>query len=162
MDRQHPEVSKTKKMIKTILITALIAASLDIIAAFVNAFIVGGRDPIFVLQFIASGIWGKQAFSGGLDMAFYGLLFHFVIASAWTVLFFIGYSKFYVFVRSWIVAGLLYGVVVWAVMNLVILPMTNVPKIALDPTRTLIGIAILMFCLGIPISFMAYSYYGRK
>ena len=147
---------------KLILMTAALAGSLDILAAFINSYAAGGRSPMIVLRFIASGVWGHQAFSGDATMVLWGLLFHFIIALIWTVIYFIGYFRVIRFIRNWFAAGLFYGVVVWIFMSRVVLPMSNVPLIPFDPLRALLAIAILMVCIGLPISFMAHRYYRDK
>jgi hypothetical protein len=48
--------------------TALLAGTLDIAAAFLQAWRMSGTTPVRVLRFIASGVMGKSAFSGGPEM----------------------------------------------------------------------------------------------
>jgi hypothetical protein len=63
-----------------ILKAGLIVGTLDILAAFIQYAIKTGKNPTVVLKFIASGVFGKEAFNGGTMMNVYGLIFHFVIA----------------------------------------------------------------------------------
>lgn len=53
-------------MWKPIFKTTLLAGSLDITAACVNAYISNKIMPGRVLQYIASGIFGKDAYAGGM------------------------------------------------------------------------------------------------
>ena len=64
-------------MLKAILKTGLIAGTLDILAAIV---ILAKMNAVGVLQYVASGVFGKEAFSGGTTMAIAGLIFHYIIA----------------------------------------------------------------------------------
>ena len=66
-----------------------------------------------------------RAFDGGAGTAALGLLLHYVIALVWTVLFFLAARRFGALTRHPIPVGLSYGVVVWAVMNLIVLPLSN-------------------------------------
>ena len=68
--------------------TALLVGTLDIVAAFVDYWLATGRGPEGVLRYVASGAFGSAAFTGGICMIWYGLLFHYMIAAAWTALFF--------------------------------------------------------------------------
>jgi hypothetical protein len=125
------------------------------------AFITAGVPPTRVLVYIASGVFGTPAFSGDWTMALWGLFFHFIIAFSFTVLFFLVYPKLPL-LRHWLMAGICYGIIVWVVMNLVVLPWSNVPKFPLEVKGVLKGMLILTLAIGLPISFMAHRYYTSK
>src|ERR1700741_772263 len=55
------EVSKKNSPLKTILFAGLTAGVLDILAAFISAYIVNGVTPDRVLRFVASGVFGREA-----------------------------------------------------------------------------------------------------
>lgn len=150
-----------RSFIRAILITGLLAGTLDILAAFANTFIKSGRDPSVVLRFIASGVWGREALASGTAMAMWGLLFHYIIATSWTALFFVVARKWDVMARRWIVAGVLYGMFVWVMMNRVVLSLSNVPRQPFDPLQALIGVLILICFIGLPISYMTRRYRER-
>jgi hypothetical protein len=144
---------------KTILLTGLIAGTLDITAAT----LVSGASLVRVLQFVASGAFGRDAaFSGGLWMALYGLLFHYLIAFVWTILYFFIYPKLRILAKNRIVSGLAYGVVVWVGMNLVVLPMTRIPERPFNPQQALIGCVVLMLMIGLPVSILTHRYYSKR
>ena len=75
---------------EAILKATLIVGSLhlDIIAAFLNNYLSFKLMPDKTLQFIASGIFGTEAFLGGTRMVLFGLVFHFLIVFLFTVVFF--------------------------------------------------------------------------
>ncbi len=75
----------------TIVQAGLLAGTLDISAACIHAYLLRGTTPVQVLRYVASGVWGTDAFQGGTGIALQGLLFHFIIAFGWTVLFFLAY-----------------------------------------------------------------------
>src|SRR4051812_4660882 len=77
---------------KMILLSGLLVGTLDILAAIVQT-LLNGRNPLGMLKFIASGYFGTPALTGGFVYAICGLLFHYVIAMGWTVLFFWIYPK---------------------------------------------------------------------
>ncbi len=70
-----------------VLLSGLLVGTLDILSAFVDFFIATGKSPVIVLKFIASGICGKTAMTGATCMAVIGLLLHYLIAFAFTVIF---------------------------------------------------------------------------
>jgi hypothetical protein len=94
-----------------------------------------GKNPVQVLQYIASGALGDSAFSGGLMAAGIGLLLHFLISLVVVALFVAAYQRSET-VRNWASpVGLVYGITVWLVMNLIVLPLSGVPR---SPIRALV------------------------
>ncbi len=146
-------------MIKAILLTGLLAGTLDGLAAIINYLIGGGKYPGKIFQFISSGVFGKDAFSGDYTMILMGIFFHFIIAFVFTIVYFLFYHKIKAVLKNNVVAGLVYGVLVWIIMNLLILPASNVPAIPFKLINTIIGAVILMLCVGLPISVMADRYH---
>ena len=147
---------------KTILLAWFLAGTLDAAAAVGNYLIATGGNPIRVFQFIASGVFGREAFSGGMTMALWGGFFHYAIALGWTVFFFIMYPKIPILARNKYLTGLAYGLFVWLAMNFVVLPLSNVNRAPFDFMRAIQGIAILMACVGLPISLVVGKYYRAR
>lgn len=79
--------------IKTIFRAALLAGTLDGLAAALKYIVDTGKDPMNVFRFIASGVFGSKDFEGGITMGLWGIFFHYLIATGWTVLFFIAYPR---------------------------------------------------------------------
>ncbi|RAV29128.1 hypothetical protein [Sinomicrobium soli] len=138
-----------------ILKAGFVTGSLDILLAFVNAWFSSGISPMRVLLFIASGLLGNKAFEQSYTIALLGLAIHFLIAFFWTSLFFVIYPTLKKVARSVVLQGILYGTIVWLVMNLLVLPITRAPKIEfqwLDATK---GLFILVIAIGLPLSYFA-------
>nr|WP_295932132.1 DUF1440 domain-containing protein [uncultured Dyadobacter sp.] len=147
---------------KTILSATLVAGTLDILAAFlVYAIILEKTSPARILMSIASGIFGKAAYSGGTAMIITGLLLHFVIAFIFTVFYYLISPGLPFLRRQRLLAGILYGVFVWLIMNLGVLPIAFKGMPLPDPTAALLGIAIVIVAVGIPISYIV-SASGRR
>lgn len=144
-------MTANRSAVPVILQAWLVAGTLDIAAAVIYYPVVAGVRPARILQGIASGVLGSSAFDGGAGTAALGLLFHYLIALIWTVLFFLAARRFEALTRHAIPIGLTYGVVVWAVMNLIVLPLSNARQGAFNPTQAALAALILMFCVGLPI-----------
>src|SRR5215213_2426396 len=131
----------------------LIAGTLDICAAFLAAWLRAGVSPVRVLHFVASGLIGRAAFSGGAKTALLGLALHFLIATGAAAVFYLASRKWLFLIERPIHFGLLYGVAVYLFMNFVVLPLSAVPQRA-TPTLTsrFIQLLIIMFCIGLPIA----------
>ncbi|HKQ05318.1 MAG TPA: hypothetical protein VJ464_09315 [Blastocatellia bacterium] len=135
----------------------LIAGTLDITAACITSTLRGGT-PLRLLRYVAGGLLGPEAFQGGLGTAALGLALHYLIATTWATVYYAASRKLPVLVRRPILCGLLYGLVVWCVMNLVVLPLSALPKPTFTLSGVLIGATILMFCIGLPIALIVRRY----
>ena len=156
-NKQHVE------SIKTIAISGFIAGTLDIAGAIVvYSILLDKTTAVRILQSIASGVFGKAAYAGGIETALYGLLFHYIIATSWAAGYFLIFPVISFLQKQKIICGLLYGIVVWLMMNLLLLPLFNVKMPLFTLQGVLIGIGILMFCIGLPISLITHSYYSSK
>jgi hypothetical protein len=143
-------------------LAGLLAGTLDAAAASLLYFISTGNNPTRVFQYIASAVFGKNAFSGGLQMAAWGLLLHYFIAFTFAALFFLAYPFLLRFVKSSVVMGILLGLIVWLIMNLVIVPLTKAPQLPLKINQAILNIVILMLFVGLPIAVIVRRYYSSK
>lgn len=148
--------------IRSIVFAGIIAGTLDGLAAAIIYFLRTGKNPLAVYRFIASGIFGQEALSGGTSMALLGIFFHYGIAFGWTLLFFRVCLKLSFLLKNWIVSGIAYGLVVWLSMNLIVLPLSRVPSSTITLSSAIIGISVLMVCIGLPIAFIANKYYQKN
>ena len=148
---------------KAYLITGLVAATLDLTAALtVWCFIIQKLTPLQLLQGIASGVFGRDAFTGGGAMAAWGVLFHYIIAFSFTAVYFFTYPYIPFLQRYKIISGVLYGIVAWSMMSYIVLPLSNVTMSPFRWSNAIISITILMVCIGLPVSLLTSYYYSGK
>jgi hypothetical protein len=153
--------TRNRSIAKAIVLTGLLAGSLDLLTALLTYSIRTGNDASLVLKFIASGLFGKKAFTSGPEMTLWGLLFHFVISLLVTFLFFLVVPKFRPALRHPLITGIMYGSALWVIMNLLILPLSKIPVTTARPVDNIIGILTLVVMVGIPISLLASKFYKR-
>ncbi len=151
-----------KNLITGIITAGLLAGTLDILLAFANAWWSAGVSPGRVLRFVASGLIGTKAFSGPPSIMLLGLVLHFVIAFCWTAVFFLLYPKISGIIRHKIVQAVLYGIVVWVIMNLVMLPASRVPASGFQWSAALKGMLILILAIGLPVAHFAGRYWKKS
>ncbi|MEO6547682.1 MAG: hypothetical protein ABIN94_06765 [Ferruginibacter sp.] len=149
-------------IVSAIIKTGLLAGTLDICCAMLQFYLKNGKNPIIVLKFVASAIFDKAAFAEGYYLAAMGLLFHYIIAFGWTILFFLIYHRMHLLAKNKIVVGLLYGIFVWLMMNLIVVPATNIQRAPFKLVPSLTGALILVVAIGLPISIMANRYYSKR
>lgn len=153
--------TQNSSLLKAILLAGLIVGTFDIIAATIQI-LIAGREPVNMLKFIASGIFGRQALQGGAAYAVYGLFFHYCIATIWTTIFFLIYPKIPFLSRHKVLAGIAYGIVVRLGMGEIVLPLSNTPPLPFTVKGTTISTLILIGAIGLPLSFLAHRHYTRK
>ncbi|WP_315823668.1 hypothetical protein [Paraflavitalea speifideaquila] len=83
-----------------------------------------------------------------------GLLFHFLIALIFATIFYYAWPLIRRVSTNWVVTGLGYGVLVWMAMNLVVVPLSSTPGMKFTTSGIIIGMLILMVCIGLPIAWV--------
>ena len=147
------------KIALRVLAIGLFAGTLDIADALIFN-ILRGITPVIVLQYIASGLIGIVSFSGGLATVGLGLFLHYLIALSWTTLFYLASRKIGVLTERPILSGLIYGDVIYLIMNFVVLPASGVPhpKSTTTIAALINGILALMLCIGLTVSVLIAHY----
>jgi hypothetical protein len=144
---------------RAILFGTLAVGVLDLADALIF-FSLRGARPIRIFQSIAGGLLGRAPFSGGVPTALLGIILHFfiaflivttgVVASRWVPL-----------LRARpILSGVFYGIGVYLVMNLVVLPLSAAGKPTFVTVVVLNGVLIHMFGVGVPSCLAARAAYG--
>ncbi|MGA3020203.1 MAG: hypothetical protein ABSF62_24040 [Bryobacteraceae bacterium] len=140
-----------------ILWAGLIAGALDITDALVF-YGLRGVPPVRLLQNIAGGLLGRNAFQGGLGTAALGLLLHFVIAYMAATVYYLLSRSFGLLTRHFIVCGLLYGLGVYLLMNHVVLPLAFVNRSPLSGVALVNGVLAVMLLVGLTVSIVVARY----
>ena len=138
----------------------LIAGALDITGACVVAWLRAGVPPKNVFQSVASGLYGPTSSQLGWKSAAIGLALHFFIATVWTAVYFAASRSITFLLGQPLVSGVLYGIIVYSFMNFVVIPLSAIPKRATPPplSSRLIGLSIIILCIGIPIAFIVRKF----
>lgn len=137
--------------LRTFLLTTLLVGTLSGAASIVQFLLNGKKNPQLIFKFISSGYFGKKAFFKGDVMVLYGIAFHYLIAGIWVMLFFVFYPKFKITTNR-ILAGLAYGIIVWSFMYLIIIPLSNTPKVQGELVQAMVTVLITVVTVGIPIA----------
>ncbi|MBI5422638.1 MAG: hypothetical protein HZA32_01035 [Opitutae bacterium] len=115
-----------------------------------------GAAPSRVLQSVASGLLGANAFDGGATTAALGLALHFLIALLFAAAFVLASERIEILARRAILCGAIYGFLIFWLMNLVVLPLSAFPrKVSFAPAATISGLLVHTFLVGVPIALAA-------
>jgi len=129
------------------LVGGVIAGALDLTSAYISF---GPNVP----RGIAAGLLGPRAHQGGLGTYIVGIFLHFFIAMSAAFVFYLASRKLGFMVQNPVVCGLFFGIAVFLVMNLIVLPLSAIHFKGPYTLRGLIqGLLVHMICIGLPISF---------
>jgi hypothetical protein len=138
-----------------ILKVGLVAGTLDIADALIFSY-VRGVMPVRLFQYIASGLIGTRSFQLGLMSVALGAVLHYVIALAWTTIFYVAARRFAILLRRPLISGALYGLAVYLFMNWVVLPLSAVPHPIKSPALAsrINGVLAVVLFIGVAISLL--------
>ena len=146
-------MTTAQRPVLAILVGGGTAALFDIVYAFVRNGI-GGRDPLWVLQFVASGLLGKDAFKHGVMAGAIGLLAHTAILLIAATIYYFASRKLIVLKNQALLMGALFGIGVYLFMNFVAVPISAVPfRMTYDVPKLLEGFFSHAVLVGLPIAF---------
>lgn len=137
-------------------IGTLIVAVLDITDAFVF-FAFRGVPPRAILQSIASGVLGREAYRGGWATAALGLGLHVVVAVIVVGIFLAAARRWRALATQPFLWGPLYGLVVYLTMTRVVMPLSAFAGGGRGPDAAgiLNGVAIHLLGVGLPCALVA-------
>jgi hypothetical protein len=146
----------------TIFWTGMITGTLDGIASALFFHAKLGLNAGQVMQIVASALLGEASFKGGYLTVFSGTVLHYLLAFAISAFYFYAFPAIAA-LRKWpVIFGLLYGLGVWLVVNLLVLPLTRMSLPPFELTGALIAIVWHMILVGLPIAFMVNIHYHER
>lgn len=154
---QRSVTPRTRSTLAGVVVGGVVAGTVDIGAAWV----INGLGPLVIVEAVASGLIGSPAFHGGAVVALRGYLLQclmsvliagcYVVAAIWLP----------ALRTRWIAAGIAYGVVVFAVMNYVVMPLSAVGHVPHFDVRAFVENLAAMLLFGLIVSFFARDPSGR-
>jgi hypothetical protein len=137
----------------TVLAGSAIAGTLDLAFAFTFAGI-HGASPLRVLQYIASGLLGKDSFADGWWSGALGAFCHYAILAVATSLYLVASRRFSALARQPFICGPLYGVAIYLVMNFIVVPLSAVHSGAHTLEGVIFDMGSHLFFVGLPIALL--------
>lgn len=111
---------RNRQFLSAIVLGGVIAATIDIAAAS----LINGRNPAFILQTIAGGLLGKASHGGGMGTVILGAVLQEIMGVLIAAIYVVVSKTIPGLRRRWIPSGLLYGAVIFFVMNYVVVPLS--------------------------------------
>jgi hypothetical protein len=142
-----PLAASRRSLLRPILAGGAIAGALDLTAAFITF----GRN---VPRNIAAGLLGTRAIQGGASTWILGVILHFLIAYSAATIYCLASRKLEFLKDHFVVCGMFYGIAVFLVMNLVVLPLCAFHFMGPYQLRGLLqGLIVHMLIIGLPIAY---------
>ncbi len=134
-------------LLRPILVGGAVAGTFDLTSAFITF---GSDSP----RMIAAGLIGLQAVRTGIFPWILGVLLHYFIAFSAATIYCLASRKLPFLRDHWLVCGMFYGIAIFLVMNLVVLPLCAFHYTGPYKLHGLLqGILVHMLLIGLPISF---------
>jgi hypothetical protein len=108
-----------------------------------------------ILQSVAAGLLGDASFEGGAGTAALGLGLHFLIATSMSVVYYLAARRRPLLWRRPVPCGAGYGLLLYAVMNYIVVPLSAAGRGSNDPLWISLSVAVYALLIGIPIALFA-------
>jgi len=114
--------------ITAIVLAGCAAATVDLIYISTYSYLMAGVMPVRILKSIATGLLGTDALNGGAGVATLGFVAHYVILIVAASFYWAASRRIPFLTQRAFLAGILYGLAIWLVMNYIVLPLSAAPK----------------------------------
>jgi hypothetical protein len=133
----------------------LAAGTLDIAYACLFWAIKSDVPPARILQSVAAGLLGPASFQGGGATAALGLVLHYLIAVSMSAAYYLAAKRWHLLSQRPILCGAAYGLLLYAFMNYLVVPLSAAGAASKDPLWIGLTIAVHALLIGVPIALCA-------
>lgn len=153
-DSAAPEPRRAQRIVLFAVLVTLALASADLLFACTFWRVVYQVPPVRILQNIAAGLLGRRAFLGGGVTAALGALLHYAIMGAMVGLYILVSRRANALIaRPWRY-GSLYGLALFVVMNVIVVPLSAAPKSPVVPSW-IVSSVVVHLVIGLVIALSA-------
>ena len=138
-----------------VLAGGLVAGTLDIAYACIFWALKRGVPMQRIFQSVAAGLLGDASFEGGAATAALGLGLHFLIATSMSVTYYLVARRQPLLWQRPVACGAAYGLLLYAIMNYVVVPLSAAGRGSQDPLWIGLSVAVHVLLIGIPIALFA-------
>jgi hypothetical protein len=143
---------------RAILVGGLVVGTLDALDAVIFFGLRNGTAPIRIFQSIAAGVLGRASFQGGMQSAVLGFALHYLVAFLIVTAFVVLGRLMPSLLDHAVIAGIVYGVAVYFVMNYLVIPLSATSRAPFVMAVFVNGILIHAFGVGLPSALSARAF----
>ena len=144
--------------IQIILWATAVVVVLDGIAGVVYFYTLLNLGPAQFMQWITSAIDGTSAFGAGSSAIIEGFIIHVIVTFIMAAVYYFAYKNSRIVRKNTLTSGIIYGLGIWIVMNLIVFPLSNVPPAPFVLFNAFISIIWHIVLVGLPFSIITNSY----
>jgi hypothetical protein len=133
----------------------LVAGTLDITYACLFWGLKSNVPVQRILQSVAAGLLGKASYEGGGGTAALGLALHYFIALSMSVVYYLVARRWPLLWQRPLLCGAGYGLLLYAVMNYVVVPLSAAGSGSKDPLWITLSIVVHALLIGVPIAYFS-------
>lgn len=156
----HDQRSWTPAQI--ILWAAAVVVLLDGIAGIIYFHTLLNMGPAQFMQWIASAINGPSAFAAGTSTIIEGFIIHVIVTIIMAVVYYYAYKKSSFIRRNTLLSGIIYGLGIWLVMNLLVFPLSNVPASPFVLFNGIVSIIWHIVLVGVPFAIITNTHLKKN
>lgn len=134
-----------------VLLGGFVAGTIDIGAAA----LINHVSPVRILHFIAGGVLGRQALDGGALVATLGLVLQWLMSLLIAAVYVVFSRRFPALRRLWIAGGLVYGPLIFLVMNYAVVPLSAWARWPQFTAEKAIANLLAMLLFGLIVAYFA-------
>lgn len=131
-----------------LLLGGVVLGTLDIVFAYVF-WVSKGATVAGIFRSIARGVLGDASREGGATAAWLGAGLHYFIATLMVAVYYLAARKYPALVQRPVALGLLYGLVLYAVMNFVVLPLSAAGMADFDNAAWIVSSIVMHAVFGV-------------
>ena len=135
-----------------VLAGGLVAGALDITYACIFWGLKRGVPAERIFQSVAAGLLGEASFRGGAGTAALGLFLHFLIATTMSLVYYLVARRWAALWERPLLCGAGYGLLLYAIMNYVVVPLSAAGPQSKDPLWIGLSVAVHALLIGVPIA----------
>ncbi|HEY6176102.1 MAG TPA: hypothetical protein VIX73_16725 [Kofleriaceae bacterium] len=126
MPSHHPHVATSRSRPRIAVVGGLVLGTTDLLFACTFAAINSRASPVRVFQSVARGVLGMASYNGGAASAVLGVVLHYVIAISMALVYYAASRRYPALALRPLLYGPPYGLLLYLIMNLVVLPLSAV------------------------------------
>jgi hypothetical protein len=152
LDEREEGTTRRPRRWRFVVAGGLVAGGFDIVYACSFWWWKAGVPPRRIFQSVAAGLLGPASSEGGAATATLGLGLHFFNALAMSVAYFLVAARWPLLRRRPVLCGAGYGLLLYAVMNYLVVPLSAAGPGSKDPLWIALSVAVHVLLIGIPIA----------
>jgi len=152
LEEREARTTRRPRRWRFVVAGGLVAGAFDVVYACAFWWWKAGVPPRRIFQSVAAGLLGPASFEGGAATATLGLGLHFFNALMMSVAYFLVATRWPLLRRRPVLCGAGYGLLLYAVMNYVVVPLSAAGPGSKDPLWIALSVAVHVLLVGIPIA----------